>query len=212
MFHIKINNEIQIQSDNLDDIIIHFNEILSTANNDNDNDNDTHNIKYINDHHQNAIVIELEFNNKNIKLESDIITKLTLNDIYLLPFFIFSKNKLNKMNVDDLLHIINLNPQSLLDIITYDESLLNPYVVLSKIFHMNDDFIYQSFILYLNKTISIDTSQSQFNINAIVDNFIYHSTFNNQKYKNLFMYYISSKQILPFKIKYQKYISKFNLL
>jgi len=204
MFYIKINNEIITQNVNLYDIIINFNEMLST------NDN-TYDINYINND-QNTIIIELEFNNKNIKLESDNEIKLSCENIILLPFFIFPKNVLDKLDIVDLSLITKLNPQLLLDVFTYNKSLLNPYYVLSKIFHINDDFIYQSFILYLNNTISVSIEKSQFNVDIIVNNFICHNTFNNSKYKNLFMYYIGSKQILPFRIKYQKYVSKFDLI
>lgn len=205
MFYIKINNLIQMQNDNLNDIIINFNKILSII-------NETEKGKYViknNDSHN--VIIELEFDNKNIKLESDNTITLSHEMIHLFPFFIFSKNTLINMDDNDLLLITKLNTQLLLDVFTYDKLLLDPFYILSNIFHVPNDCIYQIFVLYLNKTISINHELSQFNMDIIIDNFINDNIHTKKlKFKNLLMYYISSKKILPFRIKYQKYVSKFN--
>jgi len=204
MFYIKINNLIQMQNDNLNDIIINFNKILSII-------NETEKGKYViknNDSHN--VIIELEFDNKNIKLESDNTITLSHEMIHLFPFFIFSKNTLINMDDNDLLLITKLNTQLLLDVFTYDKLLLDPFYILSNIFHVSTDCIYQIFVLYLNKTISINHELSQFNMNIIIDNFTNNNIHTkNLKFENLLMYYISSKKILPFRIKYQKYVSKF---
>lgn len=209
MYYVKINNEILVQKNDLFDIVIEFNEILSKLYvNVNVNEKDIPNyILSINK----KIIIQIEVNNKNIILESDIPSNLSVNDIYLLPFFIFSKNDLINIDSNDITLITQLNPQSLLDIFTYNNSLLNAYFVLSEIFHVSDHCIYQTFTLYLNKTIYINPETTKFNMDTIIGNFVKNDNFiDNLKYKNLFIYYIASKQIFPFKIKYEKYISKFN--
>ena len=132
--------------------------------------------------------------------------------LYFFPFFIFHKDILANINENDLSLIIKLNPQSLLDIFTHAKSLINPYYVLSKIFNIADSYMYQAFILYLNKSISYNNETSHFDINLIINGFVFNNDYaNNLKFKNLLMYYISSKKILPFKIKYQKYISSFDI-
>ena len=206
MFRIKINNIIQMQNDNLNDIIVNFNKILSIINETEKKE------KYVikNNDSQN-VIIELEFDNKNIKLESDNPITLSYEMIHLFPFFIFHKNTLINMDDNDLLLITKLNTQLLLDVFAYDKLLLDPFYILSNIFHVPNDCIYQIFVLYLNKTISINHELSQFNMDIIIDNFINNNIYTKKlKFENLLMYYVSSKKILPFRIKYQKYVSKFN--
>jgi len=206
MYYIKVDNEAIFTENNLDDAIADFNKIISKL-----KENKETKIVYC-ANIDSTVIITLEVNGKSIILESELEQKLSSNHLYLLPFFIFNKDVLLKLDTDTLKNIINLRPEMLLDILTYDNCLLDPFYVLLKLFNINEEYIYQTYILYLNKTLINSKDATELDIDKITNGFILSEEFvDGDKYKNLFMHYCSLRKLLPFMMTYNKYISLFDL-
>lgn len=122
-----------------------------------------------------------------------------------LQFVLLHKNVLSQHNIN------NITPEVLLDIFTSKYCFSNPYNILLNIFNVNEELIYQTFILFLNKTITNNHETNPLNLDNVFNNFfINNSTIDHQKYNRLFTYYLSAKKIYPFMIRYNPYISLYS--
>ncbi|QKF93636.1 hypothetical protein QKU48_gp0178 [Fadolivirus algeromassiliense] len=201
-FEIYVNIDKHYSNNNIEEVILYFNKIIT---------------KY-NDY---KIPFTIVITNISITIktyDNTIILKnlnglnITQNDIYLLPLFILNNKYIKQISVDKLREIIELNPNSILDILMCKEVMIDPYYLLVNLFNVNEELIYQTFILYLNKTISIANEANKININNIINDFFNDrkNVININKYHKLFSFYMSNKKILPFMIEYNPY--KSNLL
>lgn len=200
MYQINYEDDIITYKD-IDDALADLNKYLSKQNdhieiNSDDNSQITFNID-----HDNQIIFkhDYDFTNKHI----------------FIPYFIFTNESLSKISLETIEDIQLLKPGLLLDILTYDQALLNPYFVLTNIFKVPEEAIYQAFILYLNKTIMMEDDPIKVNFNKIFSEFF--SSDNNKdiplyKYQKLLTFYLSAKKILPFMVKFEQYHSNFNTL
>ena len=204
MYYLKVDDEAIFTENNLTDAIAGFNKIVSAL-----KENKETKVIYYNDEKK---IIKLEVNGKSIILESDIEQKLTFEHLHLLPYFIFNKEMLTKLDTDTFKNIMNLRPEMLLDILTYDNCLLDPFYVLLKLFDINEEYIHQTYILYLNKTLLNSKETNELELDKITNGFILFNEFVDvDKYENLFIHYCSLKKLLPFMITYNKYVSLFDL-
>jgi len=106
----------------------------------------------------------------------------------------------SKINDADL-EILNIHPQTLLDLMIKYE--INLPIIFNDL-HMNPNHLYQTFILYLNKTIQKSNDITKTDLNEIIMDFLQTNTVNVQPYKTLLLFYMSNKKILPFMLDYQK--------
>ena len=148
---------------------------------------------------------------------------LTSNYTYLLKYFLLPINKINKLDNNYENHLIKLQPYTLLDLFT-TKCLLDPYYILINVFNINEEIIYQTFVLYLNKTITksaldkfIESNESNesnnFNQEIIINNFFVNSIPARKNiYAKLLIIYLKNKQILPFNIAYKPYTSLLNMV
>jgi len=153
----------------------------------------------------------LEFKSNNTIIISTNLF-ITLETIH---YLIFDKKIINKItnNISDLYQPNKLNIEMLLDIITYDKYIINPYSLLIDIININKEAIHQIFILYLNKSIKLNDEIHKINLNIIPINFFggYNdSNIDHKNYIKLLIYYLTAKKIPPFMIKYESYKSKFS--
>ena len=199
MYEIYVNNNMLHSNHDIDGLIQQFNKILSNF----------HDYKIplnvvVNN---NSIIIHTNDNVITLKNEDGI--NFDENSLYLLPFFILNYKIISQLNINKLKEIIKLNPYYLLDIMTFTDSMLDPYYLLIKLFKVNEEVIYQTFILYLNKTITIHNKSNQVNINTIINSFFYmkKNVTDINKYYKLFSFYLSNKKLLPFMINFTPYIS-----
>ena len=156
MYQINYDDDIITYKD-IDDALADLNKYLSKQNdhieiNSDDNSQITFNID-----HDNQIIFkhDYDFTNKHI----------------FIPYFIFTNESLSKISLETIEDIQLLKPGLLLDILTYDQALLNPYFVLTNIFKVPEEAIYQAFILYLNKTIMMEDDPIKVNFNKIFSEF-----------------------------------------
>lgn len=139
------------------------------------------------------------------------------NKYRFIPYFIFKSSILHNINFNTIKDIQYIDPETVLNILTYKEPLLNPYKVLVKIFNAPEELIFQTFILFLNKTVSLEDNPLKINIDLIYQSFFinYKKIINEipmEKYHKLLMFYMSSNKILPFMLKFNKYYSKYDNL
>ena len=154
----------------------------------------------------------LEFKINDIIVESNIILSLNI-----IPYLLLNKDLLSKLSQNDLYKLIKLDPEFLLNVITYDKCLINPYYLLIKLININEEALYQTFILYLNKSISCNTEMEKIDLTNITKTFLINcdnkicTEYTYKKYDKLLTYYISAKKITPFMIKFTPYSSLFYL-
>lgn len=200
MYRIYINNNIVHLNTDIDKVVRELNKILSKY----------HDYKIPLTIEKTDRCIIVRTNDTVIILDSDEDIILTVNDIHLLPYFLLNFNRVGDVITYKLDGIINLDPHYILDLITFKDCMIDPYYLLVKLFNINEELIYQTFILYLNKTIKITSQPNKIDINEIIDDFLY--TRNNlddiNKYYKLFSFYVSNKKLLPFMITYSPYISQ----
>lgn len=199
MYEIYVNNNMLHSNHNIDGLIQQFNNILSKFNN--------YKIPLnivVNNH---SIIIHTNDNVITLKNENGI--ELDENSLYLLPFFVLNSKIISQLHINKLKEIIKLNPYYLLDIMTFSDCMIDPYYLLIKLFKVNEEVLYQTFILYLNKTITIHNKSNKININTIINNFFYmkKNVIDINKYYKLFSFYLSNKKLLPFMINFTPYIS-----
>lgn len=210
MFELIVNNQSKKYNDNdIEECLIEFNSLLSSENSQNINPN--------NDLSK-VCIISVKSNDNIIKIMNNSGDEYKMNDVKLIKYFLFKKSvldKINKINKNFHNKLEKLCPEILLDIFTSKKCLIDPYYVFIKIFKINENHIYQTFILYLNKTIRINDVIVKFDSDVIIDNFFSSNNYNNKTYINnhyekLLLFYLKQKQIYPFMIKFNNYVS--NLL
>ena len=199
MFFLKLNEEI-IMEKKFKNILIIFNNFLSNVN---------ETIKIINHKDKNSF-IEIQTEQFNIILGHEIKNKLSQKNISLLPFFIFRKKTLEKLNINYLENLIKLDSYLILNILIYYDCLLDPFYILLNVFNLNKEIIYQTFVLYLNKSLFQNNINNEIKMNKISEDFLNNNENNDSLIMDcnkLLIYYIKAKQIYPFVIKYEKYNS-----
>lgn len=202
MFYIELNDKI-IKSGNIEEIIIDFNDIISNLILEYNS-----NVTILNnsDNVGNITIIKLSVGETIISLLSND-SRLSLHHIHLLQFFIFDNKKIMMLK-NTVFQDIKLNPQIILDIVTYQKHLIDPIYILTNVFNMRETHLFQSFILYLNKCIKTAENMNKLDINKIVGGFISKENRDFDKYKKLLIHYISLKKILPYKIHFNEYDSQ----
>lgn len=176
--------------ENIENMLISLNEILSKL------------------YDENNVPIDIEvIGNKIVYKSNDniITSNIIPYNIQYLQYLTLHKNNLaGNFNIEASEYLLN--------IFTYKKCLMDPYIVLLNIFKINEELIYQTFILFLNKTIFNNHTINQLDLNNIFgDFFINHSAINHKKYNRLFTYFLSAKEIYPFMINYEKHISIFDI-
>ncbi|ARF11571.1 hypothetical protein Klosneuvirus_2_7 [Klosneuvirus KNV1] len=158
---------------------------------------------------ENKSLISIEKTDKMIIYkvnEHIIVSNLIPYDLKYLPYLVLHKNILSQYPVKD-----TIPDFFLLNVFTSKKCIINPYNVLINIFNINEELIYQTFILFLNKTIFNNHKTNPLNLTDIFKNFfIDNNNIDHKKYNRLFTYYLSAKEIYPFMIKYDSYISIFD--
>ena len=202
MYHILFNNELYKEDENLKDIMKEANILISNK--------DQWRIIFDEKSSQNILLYLLSENNSLI-IKSKENYQLSINNLNILPFLLFDNIIINKLDDVFFLEISKITPETLMNIFTY-KCLLDPYILLKNIFKLNEEYIYQSFVLYLNQTIELDVNLSEFNHDIYLNNFFVNSEKYPDKYNKLFMFYLKSKLLYPFMIKYVPYHSKFKLI
>jgi len=177
--------------ENIETMIYELNTILSTL------------------YDENKSLISIEKTDKMIIYkvnEHIIISNLIPYDLEYFPFLVLHNSIMSQHTVK------NITPEYLLNVFTSKKCIINPYNVLINIFNINEELIYQTFILFLNKTIFNNHKTNSLNLTDIFNNFfINNNNINHKKYNRLFTYYLSAKEIYPFMINYVPYISIFDL-
>ena len=203
MYQINYEDDL-ITYNNIDDALLDLNKVLSNTENKNIIEfsvlTDLNTIKFSN----------IDGNNITFKYDKKL-------DYPSIPYFIFKDSILQNINFNIIEDIQLMHPETLLNIMTYNGSILNPYKVLIEIFNIPEEFLFQAFILFLNKTVSSEENPLKINIDSIYGSFFinYKKIINEipiDKYHKLLMFYMSSKKILPFMLKFNQYSSKFNHL
>jgi hypothetical protein len=205
MYYIIYNNNEIFKNIDLYDVIIELNIIISKLY------SEKHVLNII-DHNDNKTLINISYTTNLINVVSDHEIKLSYDYSYLIVFFIFTDVKILSLDSNVIENIIKLNPNSILDIIMYNNSLLDPIYVLLKIFNIDENALCQVFILYLNKSLLSIQENSPFNQKNIIFSFTQSKFIDLQKYQNLLMYYIGTKKLIPIRLKCIKYVSKFDQL
>ncbi len=96
-----------------------------------------------------------------------------------------------------------LKPDKLLDLM-FQKCLTDPYT-LFKFLELNEDYLYQAFVLYLNKTIEYSPTVVNTDLVEIRDNFFKNCSISNNDLKNydsILLFYLKNKKIETFSIKY----------
>lgn len=198
MYELHINNNKLFEKKDFDEIIPFFNKILS-----------------IYDDAKIPLDVAIENNKITVNtIDNTIVLKNEIinfgrNELYLFPFFIFNRKLISELTSNKLKGIIELNPNYILDIMSFNKCMIDPYLILIKLFNVNEELFYQVFIQYLNKTIKVNKVKNQINTHAIINKFFYDSSnvINMNRYHKLFLFYLSNKGLLPFMISYTPYIS-----
>ena len=202
MYEIYVGNNKLYNNENIDEIIIHFNKILSRYHD--------YNISLTVKIKNNDIII---YTNDNIiTLKNNNGLNFTINKAYLLLFLILNKKIIANV---DIKNIVKFNPYCILDIMTFTDCMINPYDILIHLFHINEELIYQTFILYLNKTVTINNKPNHLDINKIFNNFFQNNKYicSIDKYHKLFSFYLLNKKFRTFiekSILRSKCISKYS--
>lgn len=155
-------------------------------------------------------LISIECINKTIiyKINKTVlISNLMPIELKYFPYLVLHKNIISQ-------HLIQnqMTPEFLLNIFTSKKCIINPYNVLINIFNINEELIYQTFILFLNKTIFNNHKTNSLNLSDVFKNFfINDNNIDHIKYNRLFTYYLSAKKIYPFMIKYEPYVSNIDV-
>lgn len=122
------------------------------------------------------------------------------------PYVVLHKNILQQHSVKDI------TPEFLLNVFTSKKCLVSPYDVLLKVFNVNEELIYQTFILFLNKTIFNNQKTNPLNLTDVFNIFfINDGQIDHKNYNRLFTYFLSAKKIYPFMIRYEPYVSIFDV-
>jgi hypothetical protein len=127
--------------------------------------------------------------------------------LYLLPYFLLNKELIRGMTDETYDRIVKLDPHILLEIFTYSKNITHPYNLLTQLYHLNEEIVYQIFILYLNKTLKVTEELVEFHYDTIINHF--HPQMQDpESYHQLLLYYLKAKQILPFNVHFQPYKSQ----
>lgn len=185
----KVTNIVSIY-ENIDDLLKNLNIMLSD----------------IYDFTKQIIIVE-KVCDKIVYKTNDILITTNIVPLKLdyLPYFVLHKDIISKYDINSITN------GSLLNIFTSKKCITDPYKVLLKIFNISEELIFQTFILFLNKTISDNHKTIQLNLTDIFENFFIDKNIDYSKYNRLFTYFISAKKIYPFTIQYNKYISMYDL-
>lgn len=100
-----------------------------------------------------------------------------------------------------------LKPDKLLDLM-FGKCLTDPYT-LFKFLGLNEDYMYQAFVLYLNKTIEHSSTVVNTDLIEIRNNFFKNCSMSDKdlkKYDSLLLFYLKNKKIETFNIKYTQLI------
>lgn len=157
---------------------------------------------------QRKIKISENINNNsfNIKLDEDTYTiNYSLSGkINIVPYLLLNNTKLIEFfNKFDLKSTIMNNSEIILYLF-FHTIWTDPYDYLVNLFKINEESIYQSFIFFLNKTTSESNNIENFNPIEILKGFFINCNEIPSKYNSLFLFYLKSKKILPFKLLYKK--------
>ncbi len=104
----------------------------------------------------------------------------------------------NELDEKDL-----LKPDILLDLM-FKKCLTDLYILV-KFLGLNEDHIYQAFVLYLNKTIEYSPTVINTDLVEIRDNFFENCNMSDEdikKYDSLLLFYLKNKKIETFSVKY----------
>jgi hypothetical protein len=93
-------------------------------------------------------------------------------------------------------------------VILYNKCLICPHDVLKYIFHFNDDFFCQLFVMYLNLTIKSSSLPNELHPDTIIEDFC---GCQDKQYGKLMLYYLNSKHIMPYLVQYDKYSSQIDI-
>ena len=172
--------------DNITDVINTMNKTLSTINpilstpiNDN--------------------IIEWKINDDTYKL-----VYTTPIDKKYLPYFLFNKDTITTLDEEYISNIINLNPRYLADVFT-QKCLSDPYHVITKVFKLGEELIYQTYIHYLNKTISVADDITKIDLTQISKCFFINNDAPANKYNTLLLKYLKQRSLPPFIIIFKQY-------
>ena len=115
-----------------------------------------------------------------------------------MDLLLISKSQLNNQNI--------LNPKILLDMM-FKKCLTDPYTLI-KFVGLNEDHMYQTFVLYLNKTIEHSPTIANTDLIEIRDNFFKNCSMPDKdlkKYDSLLLFYLKNKKIETFSVKYTQF-------
>jgi hypothetical protein len=148
----------------------------------------------------------LEFIMNDIYIETNVC--LTQDKVH---YLLFNKKIIQKLSENDLAKLKNLEPDMILNIFTHNQCMINPYYLFIKILNTNEEAFYQTFILYLNKSISQNNEIEKIDMSMIIETFFNKcDNVNYANYKRLLNYYLATKRILPYMIKFVPYHSNFD--
>jgi len=191
MYEFYIGNNLVCQDNNIDKVGLLMNKVLSQYND--------CGIPLNVEIKGSGVVIKTYDN--TMRLENAIFTPANLD---ILPYFLLNAKRLWELQADKMDQVVALNPHGILDVMTYRDWLINPYLLLTELFHINEELLYQTFILYLNKTISQHTQPNKVVIGDIVKDF---GVGDVTRYYGLYSFYMHNKKILPFMSVYKPYVS-----
>ena len=117
------------------------------------------------------------------------------NDIHFMKYFLLSKEILDTQN--------NIgtpirNPSELILNLFLCECMMSPYFIF-QLFEINEDYIYQTFIMFLNKTVHTNKEIDENNKNesiiltSIIKDFFKNEIIYPKKYEKLFKFYLKQK-------------------
>ena len=86
----------------------------------------------------------------------------------------------------------------------YNSSLVDPYSSLLDQFKFNEDSIFQTFILFLNKTVSETEQIVDFKPEEILGDFFNNCNKVPHEYNKLLLNYLNLRKILPFQLSFKK--------
>jgi len=195
MYHIenKLTNTTNLYED-IDSMLIGLNTILSGL------------------YDESNVLIDIEEKDDMIiyKINDTILTSNIIpNKLNYFPYFVLPKTILSQYFTN---HFMNITSEFLLNVFTSKKCIADPYNVLLNVFHVNEELIYQTFILFLNKTILNNHKTNPLNLTDVFENFfIRNHQINHKNYNRLFTYFLSAKKIYPFMIKYENYVSVYDV-